>query len=116
MTERLNLSNANTLGNYAHFLNYTRHDADAAQTYYEQAIGADPTNAWYLGAYANLSRSNDDQKARLQAPGHVAHDRRKLAKNGLSKSGGLREDLNARIGLRPGRHLTDGACAPRMTP
>ena len=51
-----------------------------------------------------------------QAPGHVAHDRRKLAKNGLSKSGGLREDLNARIGLRPGRHLTDRACAPRMTP
>jgi hypothetical protein len=46
----------------------------------------------------------------------VAHDRRKLAKNGLSKSGGLREDLNARIGLRPGRHLTDRACAPRMTP
>ena len=33
-----------------------------------------------------------------------------------SKSGGLREDLNARIGLRPGRHLTDRACAPRMTP
>ena len=58
-------NHANTLGNYAVFLNDIRHDYDQAESYYKRAL--DPKNAVTLGNYAvflNDIRHDYDQAER----------------------------------------------------
>ncbi|KGO04766.1 tetratricopeptide repeat protein, partial [Porphyromonas gulae] len=47
-------NHANTLGNYAVFLNDIRHDYDQAEAYYKRALEVDPKSANKLGNYAHF--------------------------------------------------------------
>ena len=56
---------ANTLGNYAVFLQNIRHDYDQAERYYKRALEVDPNHTNNLGNYANFL--NDIRHAYDQA-------------------------------------------------
>ena len=47
-------NNANSLGNYADFLETVRRDYDRAEEMYKRAVEADPKYAWGLRKYAHF--------------------------------------------------------------